>query len=103
MSEAQIVRLTSGEELLASVTETFGTTENTYNLTQVTIILPGENGNIGLYPFMPYSDIANTGLTLSRDKVLFVTTPAKDLADYHTSLFEEKSDLYVPPEKKIIV
>ena len=94
---AQIIRLQSGEELVANVQDNGGT----FTLTNVTILLPTQSGSIQLAPFMPYAKI-QAGLVISEDKVFFVAEPHDDLAEYHASLFKEESTIYAP-EKKIIV
>lgn len=91
---AKIVRLQSGEELVATA-KIVGTT---VTLTDITILLPTQQGSIQLAPFMPYADMKK-GLELDRRDVLFITDPQKDLADHHAEIF---SQIYAP-EKKIIV
>lgn len=94
---AKIIRLQSGEELVANVQDNGGT----FTLTNVTILLPTQSGSIQLAPFMPYAKIED-GLTISEDKVFFVVDPHEDLAKYHKDLFDDTPEI-LTPSKKIIV
>ena len=94
---AKIIRLQSGEELVANIEYTAGV----YSLKNVTILLPTQSGSIQLAPFMPYAKLEN-GMEIHEDKVFFVVEPHADLAKYHSELFDDKPQILVP-EKKIVV
>jgi len=95
---AQIIRLQSGEELVANVEDLHN---GAFKLTNVTILLPTQSGSIQLAPFMPYAKLED-GLVVDGSKIFFKVYPHADLAEYHASLFKEESAIYAP-EKKIIV
>ena len=95
---AKIIRLQSGEELVANVEDL---QTGAYKLTNVTILLPTQSGSIQLAPFMPYAKIED-GLTIDGSKVFFIVEPHEDLAKYHKELFDDTPEILVP-EKKIIV
>jgi len=70
MSEVQLVRLTSGEEVLAKI-ENIG--EGT-KLEKPHIIVPTQAKGIALMPWCPYSNIQDEGVVIPNDKILFITT-----------------------------
>ena len=70
--ELQIVRLTTGEELVCEVTEF---PEHQVRLSDVAIIIPTEGG-IGMMYFMPYADLGE-GIVI--DEVLHECCPIRKL------------------------
>lgn len=92
---AKIIRLQSGEELLATVERR---DDYSYKLTNVTIILPTQSGSIQLAPFMPYAKLED-GLIIDEAKVFFITEPQDDLGDHHAEAFGTKSNILVPDNK----
>ena len=93
-----IVRLDSGEELLANVQSE----DNSYILTDIAIIIPQEN-TIGLMHFAPYTKVVEgEALRIPDNKVTFMVNPVDGLADKHGRMFEKKSALDLPKEGLIL-
>lgn len=94
MSKVNLVRLDSGEELLCSV----GQEEYHYVLTDVAIIIPQQDGQIGLMHFCPYSKIVEgQPLQVPVGKVLFISEPVDGLAKQYKKMFGAP-DLVLPTE-----
>ena len=82
MSKVELVRLVSGEEVLAKI-------ENIGEATKFEkphVIVPTQAKGIALMPWCPYSNIQEEGVTVPNDKILFVTTPHDDLVKEYTTM-----------------
>ena len=84
MSEVKIVRLSTGEELLCTVKD-----ETTrLVLTDVAILIPTQQNQLGLSPFMAYSN-APKGMTVERSFVMFIVDPIADLLSQYQKMFSK--------------
>ena len=75
MSEVQLVRLVSGEEVLAKI-------ENLGEATKFEkphIIIPTQAKGIALMPWCPYSNIQEDGVVVPNDKIVFITNHTMNL------------------------
>ena len=90
----QIIRLTSGEEVLADIE----TTEEGYKLRDAALIVPTENG-IGLMDWMAYSTIAETPLFIEKQYVMFTVEPIDGLRKQYQSAYSK----VITPDKKLII
>ena len=82
MSEVQLVRLASGEEILAKI-------ENLGEATKFAkphIIIPTQAKGIALMPWCPYSNIQDEGVVIPNDKIVFVASPHTDLVKEYTTM-----------------
>ncbi len=72
----KLIRLVSGEEIIAEVEEV----PNTKNISikDAIVLIPAGEGKIGIMPFMPYTK-AKDGLTLRDKDVMFMVDPIEDL------------------------
>lgn len=73
MSDVQIVRLSTGEEVVAKVSYDKGF----YTLTDGILLVPAGEGKIGMVPFVPYAK--RTPVVVSDQHVMFVVEPADEL------------------------
>lgn len=73
MSDVQIVRLSTGEEVVAKVSYDKGF----YTLTDGILLVPAGEGKIGMVPFVPYAK--RTPVAVSEQHVMFVVEPADEL------------------------
>lgn len=90
-----IVRLATGEELLAKTT----VTPTKVQMSAVTIIVPTQSGTIQLAPYLPYAD-QNCMIEITSDKVIFTIPPHKKLAEEYE---RAHSDIMLPETKSIII
>lgn len=73
MSDVQIVRLSTGEEVVAKVVYDKGF----YTLTDGILLVPAGEGKIGMVPFVPYAK--RKPVTIGEQHVMFVVEPADEL------------------------
>jgi len=96
MTNIKIVRISTGEELIADVKEADGKIV----LTDVAILIPTQQNQLGLAPFMAYSD-ASKGFDINTSMVMFMVDPVQDLQNQYQQMF---SKIVTPSnEKKIIM
>jgi len=95
MSEVKIVRLTSGEELIAKVEET----DTNVTLKKPAILIPAGKDQLAFGQWLPYANIKN-GIEISKDYVVFVIDPMNELVAQYEESFG--SGLVVPKAKDII-
>ena len=81
MNDIQLVRFTSGEEVLATLEPTGDATK----LLKPQLIIPTQGKGIALMPWCPYSNIQDDGVVVQNEKIMFVTTPHKELAKEYTT------------------
>lgn len=93
----KIVRLSTGEELIATIGDSFNT--GVVNLIDVAILIPTQQNSLGLAPFMAYSN-AKEGLEVPRAFVMFMADPVDGLKKQYQSMF---SRIITPTEQKIII
>ena len=82
MNEVQLVRLVSGEEVLAKIENVDGGVK----LTKPYLIIPTQGRGIALMPWCPYSTIQDEGVVIPNDKIMFVATPHVDLTKEYTTM-----------------
>lgn len=73
MSDVQIVRLSTGEEIVAKVVYDKGF----YTLTDGILLVPAGEGKIGMVPFVPYAE--RKPIAISEAHVMFVAEPMDEL------------------------
>jgi len=95
MSNIKIVRITTGEELICSVTES---DSGKYTFKDVAILIPTEANQLGLAPFMAYSN-ASDGIKMNNDYIMFMVDPVEGLLNQYKNMFGK----VITPEKKIIL
>jgi len=90
----KIIRLTSGEEIIANFTDN----GETITLKDASVLIPSPEGKLLLARWLPYADTEN-GVTLEKKNVMFVIDPQKELADHFTTVIVNN---LVIPGKKIV-
>lgn len=93
MSDIVLVRLTTGEELLA---KQVGDAGNEFE--DICIIIPQGAGNLGIMQFMPYAAV--TKITFKHEHVMFVCEPKNELVNEYKKVY---GGVMTPPQKKIII
>lgn len=94
MTNIKIVRLTTGEELIADTT----VAGDEIILKDVAILIPTQSNQLGLAPFMAYSD-AKDGFRTNSNCVMFIVEPVQELKNQYQQMF---SKLITPTASKII-
>jgi len=96
MKDIKLIRLTSGEELIAEIDSSGKESEIT--IKDAIIMIPAGEGKIGFMPFMPYTK-AEKGLVLKRENVMFMVDPVEELMDQFK---QARSGIVTPPQGVII-
>ena len=73
MKDIQIVRLSTGEEVVAKVVYDKGF----YTLTDAILLVPAGEGKIGMVPFVPYAE--RKPISIAENHVMFVAEPMDEL------------------------
>ena len=89
MTKVKLVRLQTGEELIAKTEKT----EEGYSLKNAAIVLPAGQGKIGLAPYMPYCDIEK-GFDVKDQHIMFIVDPVAEFANEYSTNFG--SGLVIP-------
>jgi hypothetical protein len=92
MSDINIIRLSTGEELIATVTRV----ETGLELTDVAILIPTQQNSLGLAPFLAYAKYEK--LHLNSKDVMFRVDPVDDLKSQYQQMFNK----IVTPKTSII-
>jgi len=96
--EIKIVRLSTGEELICTITSESTSSRGTvYHMTDVAILIPTEANQLGLAPFVPYSTVSTEGVEIAEKDVMFVTEPVEDLKKQYQNMFSK----IMTPDQKI--
>ena len=93
MSNIQIVRLASGEEILCNL----AIIGDSYIMKDPAVIIPTQGGNIGFARWLPYADISQ--VTVSKKFIVFVVEPVPMMVKKYN---EMTNPLSVPPIKEIV-
>ena len=98
-NDIRILRLSTGEELIATVGDIDSTSTHgkVYKLTDIAILIPTESNQLGLAPFMPYSNAVTSGISIADKDVMFVTDPVDDLRSQYQNMFSK----IVTPKQQI--
>jgi hypothetical protein len=91
MSDVVLVRLSTGEELLAKA-------KSVNEFEDVCIIIPQGGGNLGIMQFMAYASYKT--LTVREEHIMFIVQPKQELLNEYQKVF---GNVLTPPEKKIII
>ena len=89
MSDIKIVRLTTGEELVASVEET----DESCTLTNPAILIPAGKDQLAFGQWLPYGEISE-GVTIDKRYIVFIVDPITDLLNQYSTSFG--SGLVIP-------
>ena len=98
MSKVKIVRLTSGEELIAKVDIT-GEGGTHVTLKKPAILIPAGKDQLAFGQWLPYADISN-GIEISKDYVVFVVDPMDEMISQYEQAFG--SGIVVPSAGKVV-
>lgn len=95
MSNIKIVRLTTGEELIcdAKVNST-----DQVILKDVAILIPTQQNQLGLAPFMAYSD-AKDGFHTTMASIMFIVEPVSELKNQYQQMFSK----VITPTSNLVV
>ena len=100
VEKLKIIRLLSGEEIIAEVTSDSGTVVTIKNALRI-VVMPNKadpnTPSVGLAPFVQFTD--EKELTLNKNCVITTATPVADFVNQYNSVF---GGLVVPNSKLIV-
>lgn len=95
MANIKIVRLTTGEELICDLKVS---NKDQVILTDVAILIPTQQNQLGLAPFMAYSD-AKDGFHTTMASVMFIVEPVNELKNQYQQMFSK----VITPTSNLVV
>ena len=87
MKNIQLLRLSSGEEIIADV-DLNGIDTDTVILKDAICLIPAGEGKIGFMPFMPYTK-ASEGLEIDMKWIMFMVDPVDQMVEQHRNATSE--------------
>ena len=94
MSEIKLIRLTSGEELIAKTEQI----DNGYIIKKPAILIPAGKDQLAFGQWLPYANI-DDGVKIPSEFVVFVVDPVEELMNQYNSSFG--SGIVVPPSSPV--
>lgn len=76
----QIVRLKTGEEILAE----YSSQDGKVTLKNPAVLIPAPGGQLALMPWMMYADLENNSISFGEEYVMFTVTPKRELANEYS-------------------
>ena len=95
--EVKLFRMQSGEEVVA---ELVSETEQTYNISNPIVMVPGRDGNIGFAPWCPLVAEDVKEITIRSSFVVYVTLPNEQVVKNYLDIF---SPIITPNNKGLIL
>lgn len=96
----KLVRLVSGEEIVAVVEESKNTAGKSVILKDGYLLIPAGEGKIGFMPFAPYTK-AKDGVEISMEHIVFIVEPLEELAN-QVKQMANPSQIITPPQGVIV-
>jgi hypothetical protein len=98
MKDIKLIRLTSGEEVLANVVNQSGLT---LTVTDPVLLIP-DKGKIGFMPYMSYCEIDN--MVIKKDHIMFTLEPTEDLKGQYKKMVQGENVIQLNENnRKILV
>lgn len=97
MSEVRLIKLVTGEEILAEIVDDATSTLTIKNPLNA-VVQPDQRGGIS-YGFIPWAGLTDGNLTLVRDKVIFISEVREDVLNSYNTQFGN----ILAPSQKIIL
>lgn len=95
MNEVKIVRMNSGEEVLCTIKSM---DDQSVTIEDPTIIIPTQDRNIGLAPWMPYAE--SSTIVIKQSFIAFIISPVEQLAEQyrniHSKIITPSQNLVTP-------
>jgi hypothetical protein len=90
MSEVKLVRLTSGEEIIAKVEQI----DDGFVLNKPAVLIPAGKDQLAFGQWLPYADITD-GVEIPSEFIVFIVDPMVDLLNQYSASFG--SGIVIPP------
>ena len=96
MSDVNIIRLTSGEEIICQYEEVILEDGSFIRIKNPAILIPGQEGKLMFAKWLPYMK-QDGGILIAVNNVLFQGEPMDDLMDHYMSVVV--NNLFIPQKK----
>ena len=96
MIDVKLIRIITGEEIIAEVVSE---TDDTITVQNALVVLPTNTG-VGFAPWATVIDKENPEITVSRNHIVYIV-PVEDVSGRYNEMFGSK--LVMPESKKLIV
>ena len=93
MSDIKIIRMVSGEDVMAELKD-LGT--SSFELTNSVVLIPDQNNQIQFIPYAPF--VSSDTVTVDADKTIYVADPDDSIIEHYKKLFGK----IVTPSSQII-
>jgi len=97
MIDVKLIRIVTGEEVIAELVSNDG---DTVTIKNALVILPTNNG-VGFAPWATVIDQENPEITMSKNHVVYTVDVQEDVCKKYNEMFGSK--LITPDKKKLIV
>ena len=97
MIDVKLIRITTGEEVIAEV---LSETDDTITVQNGLVVLPTNNG-VGFAPWATVINQEKPEITMKKQHVVYVAEVQNDVYGKYNEMFGSK--LVTPPEKKLIL
>ena len=95
MSNVKVLKMLTGEDLLSEVKDS---DDGNLVLKNPCMMVPGQDGGIGIAPWAFMSKDVETGIEISKDKCVFVSSPQDEFEEQYLKVFSP----VVAPSSKIV-
>ncbi len=97
MIDVKLIRIITGEEIIAEVVSD---TDTTVTVQNALVVLPTNTG-VGFAPWATVIDKENPEIVVSRNHIVYIVPVQEDVANRYNEMFGSK--LVMPESKKLIV
>lgn len=97
MIDVKLIRIITGEEIIAEVVSD---TDTTITVQNALVVLPTNTG-VGFAPWATVIDKENPEIVVSRNHIVYIVPVQEDVANRYNEMFGSK--LVMPESKKLIV
>lgn len=101
IKDVKIIRLITGEELLAEVTIETGNSVTVKNAVRIAVIpnpQDRQNPTVGLAPFAQFAD--DKALVLKQQHVVYIATPIREFISQYNSMF---GGIQLPSSPRLVI
>lgn len=95
MGKVKVLKCVTGEDLIAECKDSDG---GNILLKNPCILVPAQDGGVGIAPWGFMTKEAETGIEIAKDKFVFVCDPQDDFAEQYNKVFSP----VVAPSSKIV-
>jgi len=106
-SSVKLLKLVSGEEILATVEQDFNGNGPAYKITDAILVIPqqGPPDATGktqiMFAFIPWGTLAKESIVIDENKIIYITDPEDQILNHYGKI-TGKVKIEVPPKNLVI-